>query len=178
MASTTAVSTGALELVERLRRREISSVELTRTTFATIAEKDGAIHAFVELDERRALRAAESADSRLRDGGALPAFLGVPTAIEDSEHVRFLHTRVGSRALKWLVSPVDGKITRRCREGGFVIVGKTSASELTILPFVHTDLAPPTRNPRAPDYYAANTATSSNRRKCFSREQWACGCGS
>jgi amidase len=158
MASTTVEPTSALELAERLRRREISSVELTRATFATIAEKDGAIQAFVELDERRALRAAESADRRLRDGGALPAFLGVPTAIKDSEHVRFLHTRVGSRALKWLISPVDAKITRRCREGGFVVVGKTSTSELTILPFVHTDLGPPTRNPRAPDYYAGGSS--------------------
>ena len=48
--------TTALELAGRLRRREVSSVELTRATFATIAEKDPRIHAFVELDERRALR--------------------------------------------------------------------------------------------------------------------------
>jgi len=148
----------ALELAERLRRREVSSVELTRATFATIAEKDPSIHAFVELDERRALAAADKADRRLRDGGALPAFLGVPTAIKDNELVRFLHTRVGSRALKWIISPIDGKITRRCREGGFVIVGKTSTSELTILPFVHTDLGPPTRNPRAPDYYSGGSS--------------------
>jgi amidase len=148
----------ALELAERLRRREVSSVELTRATFATIAEKDSSIHAFVELDERRALAAAEIADKRLRDGGTLPAFLGVPTAIKDCELVRFLHVRLGSRALKWLISPIDGKITRRCREGGFVIVGKTSTSELTILPFVHTDLGPPTRNPHAPDYYSGGSS--------------------
>jgi amidase len=151
-------ATTALDLAELLRRREISSVELTRATFAAIAEKDPQIHAFVELDERRALRAAEDADRRLRAGGRLPAFLGVPTAIKDSEFVRFLHTRVGSRALKWVISPVDGKITRRCREGGFVIVGKTSTSELTILPFVHTDLGPPTRNPRALDHYSGGSS--------------------
>jgi amidase len=56
------------------------------------------------------------------------------------------------------MSPIDGKITRRCREGGFVIVGKTSTSELTILPFVHTDLGPPTRNPRAPDHYSGGSS--------------------
>jgi amidase len=151
-------ATTALDLAERLRRRDVSSVELTRATFATIAEKDPQFHAFVELDERRALRAAEEADRRLRGGGTLPAFLGVPTGIKDSEFVRGLHVRVGSRALKWVISPIDGKLTRRCREGGFVIVGKTSTSELTILPFVHTDLGPPTRNPYAPDCYSGGSS--------------------
>jgi amidase len=150
--------TTALELAARLRRREISSVELTRAAFAAIEERNGSIGAFVELDERRALRAAAAADARLDRGGTLPLFLGVPTAIKDHEHVRFLHTRVGSRALAWVVSPFDGKVTRRCREGGFVIVGKTSCSELTILPFVDTDLGTKTRNPCALDHYAGGSS--------------------
>src|SRR5262252_5167288 len=116
--------TTALELAARLRRREISSVELTRSALAAIEERNGSIGAFVELDERRALRAAAQADARLDRGGTLPLFLGVPTAIKDHEHVRLLHTRVGSRALAWVIAPFDGKLTTRCREAGFVIVGK------------------------------------------------------
>jgi amidase len=150
--------TTALELAARLRRREISSLELTRAAFRSIAERDPSIGAFVELDERRALRAATEADHRLRKGGDLPPFLGVPTAIKEHEHVRFLHTRVGSRALAWVVSPIDGTITKRCRDGGFVIVGKTSSSELTILPFVDTDLGTTTRNPCALDHYAGGSS--------------------
>ncbi len=148
----------ALELAARLRRREISSVELTKATFAAIAEKDGELGAFVDLDERRALAAAGAADKRLARGGKLPPFLGVPTAIKDHEHVRFLHTRVGSRALSWVISPIDSKVTQRCREGGFVIVGKTSCSELTILPFVDTELGPPTRNPHSREHYAGGSS--------------------
>ncbi|HKP60454.1 MAG TPA: amidase [Polyangiales bacterium] len=155
---TTSTQTTARELAELLRRRELSSVELTRATFAKIAEQDASLGAFVELDERRALAAAEAADRSLRAGGTLPPFLGVPTAIKDSEHVRFLHTRVGSRAFKWIRSPVDSKLAQRCRKAGFVIVGKTSTSELTILPFVHTDLGPPTCNPRAPEHYAGGSS--------------------
>src|SRR3954471_17544822 len=150
--------TTALELAARLRRREISSLELTRAAFAAIAERDPSLGAFVELDERRALRAAAVADHRLQKGGTLPLFLGVPTAIKEHEHVRFLHTRVGSRALAWVVSPIDAKVTKRCRDGGFVIVGKTSCSELTILPFVDTDLGTITRNPWALDHYAGGSS--------------------
>ncbi|HEX4341303.1 MAG TPA: amidase [Polyangiaceae bacterium] len=152
------LDTTALELAGRLRRRELSSVELTRATFAAIAERDGDLGAFVDLDERRALATAAAADKMLAKGGNLPPFLGVPTAIKDHEHVRYLHTRVGSRALAWVISPFDSKLAQRCREGGFVIVGKTSCSELTILPFVETDIGPPTRNPRARDYYAGGSS--------------------
>src|SRR5581483_6072956 len=97
-------------------------------------------------------------DKMLKRGGKLPPFLGVPTAIKDHEHVRFLHTRVGSRALSWVISPFDSKITQRCREAGFVIVGKTSCSELTILPFVDTEIGPPTRNPRSLEHYAGGSS--------------------
>ncbi|HVW25143.1 MAG TPA: amidase [Polyangiaceae bacterium] len=152
------LETTALELAALLRRREISAVELTRSTFRAIAEKDARLGAFVELDERRALAAAALADKRLKAGGAVPPFLGVPTAIKDHEHVRFLRTRVGSRALAWVIAPFDSKVAQRCRDAGFVIVGKTSCSELTILPFVDTDLGPPTRNPRAPDHYAGGSS--------------------
>lgn len=151
-------SATALELAERLHRREISAVELLRATLSAIAEVDATLHAFVEVDERQSLHAAAAADKRLRRGGQLPAFLGVPTAVKDNELVRFFHTRVGSRALKWVISPIDGKMARRCRAGGFVILGKTSTSELTILPFVDTDLGPPTRNPRALDYYSGGSS--------------------
>jgi amidase len=38
------------------------------------------------------------------------------------------------------------------------IVGKTSCSELTILPFCETDLGPPTRNPRNLDHYSGGSS--------------------
>lgn len=136
----------------------MSAVELAKAAFREIGRCDPKIGAFVELDERRALRAASAADVRLKTGGALPAFLGVPTAIKDHEHMRWMHTRVGSRALAWVISPMDSKIAKRCRDGGFVLVGKTSCSELTILPYVHTDLGPPTRNPRSLEHYSGGSS--------------------
>ncbi|HVY49743.1 MAG TPA: amidase [Minicystis sp.] len=151
----------ARDLAARLRRREVSAVEVTRRALAEVARRDGEIAAFVEVDERDAMRAAAEADARLARGGELPAFLGVPTGIKDHEHVRGMGTRAGSRALAWVVSPFDSKLTRRCREGGFTILGKLSTSELTILPFVDVGLHPPTRNPRSPSHYAGGSSGGS-----------------
>ena len=149
---------GALELAERLRKRDVSSVELVQEHIANIRARDGELGAFVEVAARRALLQARRADA-LRARGSTAPFLGVPTAIKDHEPVRGLGTRIGSRAFRWLVSPVDGYVARACRRAGFVIIGKTTCSELTILPFVHGgSLHAPTRNPHDPSRYGGGSS--------------------
>ena len=147
---------GALEQAERLRRREVSAVELVQQAIATIKARDGEVGAFVEVAARRALLQAKRADALLRRRGEHAPFLGVPTAIKDHELVRGLGTRLGSRAFKWVISPIDGYVAKRCRNAGFVILGKTSCSELTILPFAHGEK--PTRNPWDPARYAGGSS--------------------
>jgi len=149
---------GALEQAERLRRREVSAVELVEQAIASIRARDGEIGAFVEVAARRALLQAKRADAVLRRKGPHAPFLGVPTAIKDHEPVRGLGTRLGSRAFRWVISPIDGYVARRCRQAGFVILGKTACSELTILPYAHGTLHPPTRNPHDPSRYAGGSS--------------------
>jgi amidase len=146
----------ALELAERLRRREVSAVELAEQAIAAIRARDGEIGAFVEVAARRALLQAKRADAQLARRGPHPRFLGVPTAIKDHEPVRGLGTRLGSRAFRWVISPIDGYVARRVREAGFVILGKTACSELTILPFAHGTR--PTRNPHDVSRYAGGSS--------------------
>lgn len=150
----------ALDLAAALRRREVSSVELTTEALAS-AHRSG-LGAFVEIADKAALRAARRADARLAEGGAIPRFLGIPTGIKDHEMVAGMGTRAGSRALAWVPGlPFDGELAKRCRAAGFVLCGKLSTSELTILPFVQPDRGPPTRNPHALDRYAGGSSGGS-----------------
>jgi amidase len=140
--------TSALGVAALLRRRELSAEELCRHTLDVIDKKNSELHAFVDVASERALRAARRADRQLAtSNGETPAFLGVPTGIKDHDHLAWHFTRAGSRALSWVFSPVDGYVARACRKAGFVFVGKTACSELTILPVVAPDSHPPTRNP-------------------------------
>lgn len=147
----------ALELAARLRRRELSSVELTRHCLDQIQRANAEVNAFVSIDERGALAQARRADALLARGDRRP-FLGIPTGIKDHEHLRGHFTRLGSRAFRWLYAPVDGFTARACRRAGFVLLGKLACSELTILPFI---AAPPTRNPLVPDRYAGGSSGGS-----------------
>ena len=151
----------ALELAALVRRRALSAVEVVRHHLEVIAEKNPDLGAFVELREDRALHEAERIDERIARGGDLPPFLGLPTGIKDHEHLRGCFTRAGSRALRWVYSPVDGFMARACRRAGFVLCGKLATSELTILPFIETELHPPARNPYSRAHYAGGSSGGS-----------------
>ena len=86
-----------VEAAERLRKREVSSRELTKACFERIANVDSKIHAFLTLCEREALEQAEAADHRLTAGEA-PAVCGIPFAIKDIFAMRGVRTTCASRA--------------------------------------------------------------------------------
>lgn len=138
----------ALALATRIRRREVSAVEVLDDHLGRIAERDPALGAFVQLLEGPARRRAAAIDRRTASGSAPTAsLLGVPFAIKDTDPVRFTWNRAGSRAYRHLWAPFDAPQVRRMRAAGVVIAGKTSTSELALMPVVETDIGPPTRNP-------------------------------
>jgi amidase len=65
---------------------------------------------------------------------------------------------MGSRAYRHLYAPFDDLTVRALRRAGFVILGKTSTSELALLPVVETDIHPPTRNPWAPAHTSGGSS--------------------
>lgn len=139
----------ALEQSQLVRSGKISAVELTKLYLDRIATHNPKLTAFVEVFRREAVREARQRDGERRRGRIDPnsPLWGVPVAIKDLDLVRNSFTRFGSRAFRYLWSPVDGPCAKRLRRGGMVIVGKTSTSELGAMPVTEPDIHPPTRNP-------------------------------
>lgn len=137
----------ALSQARLIAEGEVSSQELVELYLKRIEELDGELGAFVDVYADRALQEAERADKARSRGKRLGLFHGVPTAVKDHHMVRFKKTRLGSRAFEWLISPVDDGLVKRLRGAGFVIMGKTTMSELGLLPMVEPSEGRPTRNP-------------------------------
>lgn len=139
----------ALEQARLVREGTISSEELTRLYLERIAELNPRLSAFVSVMGERALRAARQKDRErsLRDPRGLPLFHGVPIGIKDLNGVRGAFRRLGSRAFRYLFSPMDDASVARIRRGGFVILGKLATPELGAMPVTEPDIHPPTRNP-------------------------------
>jgi len=132
---------------DKLRKREISSVELTDAVFERIAATDGQIHAYLTLDREAALDQARRADARLRAQDGASPLLGIPIALKDNFLTQGLRTTAGSRILAEFVPPYDASTVQRLRLAGAVIVGKTNLDEFAMGSSAENSAFFPTRNP-------------------------------
>ncbi|WP_019815199.1 Asp-tRNA(Asn)/Glu-tRNA(Gln) amidotransferase subunit GatA [Saccharomonospora saliphila] len=138
----------AAELAEKIHSREVSSEEVTRAHLDRIAEVDGEVHAFLHVDADGALQAARAVDSALADGsGAVSPLAGVPLALKDVLTTRGVPTTCGSRTLEGWLPPYDATVTRKLREAGVPILGKTNMDEFAMGSSTENSAFGPTRNP-------------------------------
>ena len=137
-------------LGDALRRKEVSSVELTRHFLDRIATHDPALNAFITVTGDVALADAARADERRRAGEAGP-LLGIPIAHKDIFCTRGVRTSCGSRMLDTFVAPYDATVVDRLRCAGAVMLGKTNMDEFAMGSSNQTSWYGPARNPWDPE---------------------------
>ena len=118
-------------LGDALRRKEFSSVELTKHFLDRIAIQDPALNAFITVTGDVALTDAARADERRRAGEDGP-LLGIPIAHKDIFCTRGVRTSCGSRMLDSFIAPYDATVVERLRAGGAVMLGKTNMDEFAM----------------------------------------------
>lgn len=114
--------------LDALRRRKVSSSELTRHYLERIERLDGRLGAFTTVCTEVALTEAARADARLAAGEG-DRLTGLPLAIKDLFATAGVRTTFGTRALSDTVPPTDDSTVARLRSAGVVLLGKTSAPE-------------------------------------------------
>ncbi|HSZ29751.1 MAG TPA: amidase family protein, partial [Pseudonocardiaceae bacterium] len=138
----------AADLAGRIHAGDTTAVEVTRAHLDRIAAVDRAVHAFLYLDAEAALAAAAAVDTRLRRGDPPASPLaGVPLALKDVFTTIDMPTTCGSRILQGWRPPYDATVTRRLREAGVVILGKTNMDEFAMGSSTENSAYGPTRNP-------------------------------
>ncbi|MBI5518007.1 MAG: amidase [Deltaproteobacteria bacterium] len=155
------IARSALAQSSLLRAGELSVEALTSAYLVRIARLDGRLRAFTQLQPDRALSRARALD-RVPVPERRGPLWGLPTAMKDLHLVRGTFTRLGSRAFRYLWTPLDDVSTRAVRRAGMVLTGKLATSELAILPFIDTDLGPPTVNPWDPERYSGGSSGGSS----------------
>jgi amidase len=130
------------ELAALVKSGEVASAELVAASLERIEALQPTLNAFVHIDAEGALAAAEqvSADDPR-------PFAGVPIAMKDTTSVAGMPYTMASDIFGDFVPGHDSFVTRRIRDAGFVIVGKTNMPELGILPVSEPRRFGPVRNP-------------------------------
>src|SRR5688500_8662206 len=115
----------AIEMLDALRTKRISAVELYDLHVARIERFNRALNAIVIETFERGRREAAEADRRIA-AGERGALLGLPMTLKESEQVAGLAQTAGIVALRELKPDTDGEIARRVSRAGAALLGKTN----------------------------------------------------
>jgi amidase len=144
----------ALDQAAGVRRREISSTELTRAYLDRIERFNPALNAYVLTTPELALQQAKAAD----EANIGYPLRGVPTSIKDLVSLAGYPLTFGSRAFEDYSLPIDFFPVARLKEEGCPILGKTNLSEFGTRPTTEHGLFGATHNPWNLDYSAGGSS--------------------
>jgi aspartyl-tRNA(Asn)/glutamyl-tRNA(Gln) amidotransferase subunit A len=133
-------------LAPLLARGEVSPLEVTEAFLKRIAAQDGALKAYITVDEAGARAQAKEAEASLKRGAATP-LTGIPLALKDVLATRGLKTTCGSRILENFRPPFDATVCARLRAAGAVFLGKANMDEFAMGSSTENSAFGPTHNP-------------------------------
>ncbi|MGH6630299.1 MAG: amidase, partial [Burkholderiales bacterium] len=120
----------ATEMVERIRGKEISPVELVQAHLDRIARLNPKLNAFISLDAERALAAARAAEATVMRGGGMEPLHGVPISIKSSIEVAGLSYEVGTKLRADCKGTSDAPLVKRLKTAGAIVLGTTNTPEI------------------------------------------------
>ncbi len=135
------------ELQGKLKKREISSVEVTESVLRRISATEDKLHSYITLCRDTALAEAKKADERLKQDGGFSPLLGIPIALKDIFLSRGILTTCASKILGNFVPPYDSTTVKKMRAAGAVTVGKTNMDEFAMGSSTENSAFTATRNP-------------------------------
>jgi aspartyl-tRNA(Asn)/glutamyl-tRNA(Gln) amidotransferase subunit A len=118
-----------IELAPRLRRKEISPVELTRDCLRRIEKLNPALNAFITVTAESALAEARTAEIEISRGEWRGPLQGIPIALKDLIDTAGTRTTAASALFQDRVPTEDAEVVRRLRRAGAVILGKNNLHE-------------------------------------------------
>lgn len=119
----------ALEVAGRIRAGELTPIRVAEFYLERVERYHDRLGAIVWRDESLLARAAQATE-RLRRGGDLPPFLGVPLAIKDVQNVAGQPNSKSSLALSDAPQPEGDLFIERLLAAGFLPIGRSASSEL------------------------------------------------
>ncbi len=118
-------------IVEGLGKGDFSSMEITRHYLDRIAKLDPNYTSFITVTAEQAMRQAQAADQRRKQGDA-PPLCGVPIAHKDIFCTQGTRTSCGSRMLDNFIPPYSATVVENMAAAGCVSLGKTNMDEFAM----------------------------------------------
>jgi len=115
---------------DRIRRRELSPVELVQAMVDRIDAYGKTLNAYIAWYPEQAVQQARKAEDALARGRPVGPLHGVPVAVKDLFFTAGLPTTAGARVLADFVPQEDATVIHRLKEAGAILLGKLNLHEL------------------------------------------------
>jgi aspartyl-tRNA(Asn)/glutamyl-tRNA(Gln) amidotransferase subunit A len=138
----------AMELRQKIARKQVSPVEVTKRALESADASQSTLNAFFVLLPDQAMAAARAAEDAVMRGEPLGALHGLPFSAKDLMAVANVRYASGSRAMASNIAAVDAPAVERAKAAGAILIGKTTTSEFGCKPVGDSPLTGITRNPR------------------------------
>jgi amidase len=138
----------ATALIELVRTKRVSAVEVMQAHLMQIARVNPAVNAIITLvDEKQLLAEARAADDALARGNWLGPLHGLPLAVKDLHTTKGVRTTFGSPLYKEFVPDADCLLVERQKKAGGIVIGKTNVPEFGLGSQTFNSVFGATRNP-------------------------------
>ncbi len=131
-------------LAEELKKRSISSLEITKAYFDRMSETEPKVNAYITEARETATEQAREADRILESGNACSRLCGVPYAVKDNVAVKDVKMTCASAMLRDFVPPYTATV---CEKVGGVVLGKTNLDEFAMGSACERSIIGATHNP-------------------------------
>ncbi len=151
----------ALELGKKIKSGEVTVLEAVKASLEQIRQKEPSIHAYVTVDEQRAVERAEKVQEMIENKTFTGPLAGVPVAVKDNLCTKDLLTTCSSNILYNFVPGYTAEAVSNLEKAGAVILGKTNMDEFAMGSTTETSAFGVTRNPWNPDHVPGGSSGGS-----------------
>ena len=117
-----------VELVSKIKKKEISSKELT-TAYVERCEKSKKLNTYITEDFENVLKKADNFDKDPDFKKKLP---GIPIAVKDLFCTKDLKTTAGSKILNNFIPTYESTVTQNLWDNGAILLGKLNCDEFAM----------------------------------------------
>lgn len=138
----------AVELGEKLRSKEVTATEITKSVLMRAEDTEGSVGAYITLTEDRAIETAQKVDAKIAAGEEIAPLAGIPISIKDNICTKGVRTTAASKILYNFAPPYNATVVEKLETQLMPMVGKTNMDEFAMGSSCETSHYQKTYNPR------------------------------
>ncbi len=137
----------ACDMLEAIKRQELTSEEITEVIIERIEKINPIINAYCTPTFDLAREMAKKADDSVKKGEKLGALHGIPTSIKDEVETKGIRSTFGCVIFENYIPTEDDVAVARLKDAGMVMLGKTNLPPFGYAPITNNLIFGKTKNP-------------------------------